>query len=224
MGHSYLRMCKRKNEVCQNEQNKQKENQEEIIKSSSPDTLVYPAESAAWLRKMDHVDINYSWLKTSQSLRYLHRECNPGTLCWFLDYIITHDVLMTVCMGKHSGFFILLISFPLWSLAFQSERKTWSELLREARTLCMVILALPILVSLREKSSFQMFPTYQLNSIFIDDILLITATFFNPWSPLHFLKFPLNITNMFLLLWNTQIKIHLPGLNSALKFWFFFDN
>lgn len=45
LGHSYLRKCKIKDAVCQNEKNKQKENQEKIIKSPSPDRrLVHPAE------------------------------------------------------------------------------------------------------------------------------------------------------------------------------------
>lgn len=44
-GTLYLRKCKIKDAVCQNEKNKQKENQEKIIKSPSPDRrLVHPAE------------------------------------------------------------------------------------------------------------------------------------------------------------------------------------
>lgn len=46
MGLSDLRKCKRKkNGVCQNEENKQKKHEEEIIKNPSPDRrLVTPAE------------------------------------------------------------------------------------------------------------------------------------------------------------------------------------
>lgn len=65
-------------------------------------------------KEMDHVDINYSWLKTSQSLRYLHQDWSLCTLCWFMGYIITQATLKTVYMGNTLDFFffILLISFP----------------------------------------------------------------------------------------------------------------
>lgn len=45
MGHSDLRKCEKKNGVCQNEKNKQKKHEKEIIKNPSPDRrLVTPAE------------------------------------------------------------------------------------------------------------------------------------------------------------------------------------
>lgn len=45
MGHSFEKVQEKKNGVCQNEKNKQKKNQKEIIKSPSPDRrLVYLAE------------------------------------------------------------------------------------------------------------------------------------------------------------------------------------
>lgn len=65
--------------------------------------------SKACIWKMNHTGINYSCVKMFQSLRYLDHDWSTYTLCWFIDYVITQDTLMNICMKDR--FLILLIIF-----------------------------------------------------------------------------------------------------------------
>jgi len=60
---------------CVNRRKRNRKTQEEIVKNQAQtdDRFILLLAKHSW-KKMDHIDINYSWLKTSQSLRYLHQD------------------------------------------------------------------------------------------------------------------------------------------------------